>query len=156
MPMLTGDQDFCCYRDQLRAVPSQLTAFLVKKHYLHATQLLVSALSLGEGSLEGVEALREVRTDLQTKKQVSSLHHLPSSSTLMNVSIFFLFSHPTSTADIIQKILTSLCTFLLDSTFCLISVLHTFSDTRPFKLFIIIYLVKNFPTFFELTSSLCL
>lgn len=55
--------------DQLRAVPSQLTAFLAKKHYLHATQLLVSALSLGEGSLEGVEALREVRTDLQTKKQ---------------------------------------------------------------------------------------
>ncbi|PNF38735.1 Exocyst complex component 4 [Cryptotermes secundus] len=55
--------------DQLREVPSQLTAFLDKKHYLHATQLLVSALCLGEGSLEGVEALREVRTDLQTKKQ---------------------------------------------------------------------------------------
>jgi exocyst complex component 4 len=57
-------------------VPSQLTAFLAKKHYLHATQLLVSALCLGEGSLEGVEALREVRTDLQSKKQVGSLCHL--------------------------------------------------------------------------------
>ncbi|XP_069698515.1 exocyst complex component 4 isoform X1 [Periplaneta americana] len=55
--------------DQLREVPAQLGAYLAKKHYLHATQLLVSALSLGEGSLEGVEALREVRTDLQAKKQ---------------------------------------------------------------------------------------
>jgi hypothetical protein len=61
---------FFCNRDQLREVPAQLTAFLTKKHYLHATQLLVSALSLGNGSLEGVEALREVRTDLQAKKQV--------------------------------------------------------------------------------------
>jgi len=99
MPMLTGDQDFCCYRDQLRAVPSQLTAFLTKKHYLHATQLLVSALSLGEGSLEGVEALREVRTDLQTKKQVSSLHHLP----LQMYAYSSCFSsHFPSTADIIR------------------------------------------------------
>ena len=40
-----------------------------KKHYLHATQLLVSALVKGDGVLEGVEALREVRTELETKKQ---------------------------------------------------------------------------------------
>ena len=59
--------------DQLREVPAQLGAYLAKKHYLHATQLLVCALSLGEGSLEGVEALREVRTDLQAKKQVHLL-----------------------------------------------------------------------------------
>jgi len=96
MPALTGDQEFCCYRDQLRAVPSQLTAFLARKLYLHATQLLVSALSLGEGNLEGVEALREVRTDLQAKKQVSSLYHLPSSSTLMNISLFLQFLIPLS------------------------------------------------------------
>ncbi|GLH06245.1 Exocyst complex component 4 [Gryllus bimaculatus] len=55
--------------DQLREVPAKLTSFLNKKHYLHATQLLVSALTLGEGGLEGVEALREVRADLQSKKQ---------------------------------------------------------------------------------------
>nr|CAD7403523.1 unnamed protein product [Timema cristinae] len=55
--------------DELREVPSQLTGYLAKKHYLHATQQLVSALSLGEGSLEGVEALREVRVELQMKKQ---------------------------------------------------------------------------------------
>lgn len=30
----------------------------------------MSALSLGDGNLEGVEALREVRTELQAKKQI--------------------------------------------------------------------------------------
>ncbi|XP_015108792.1 exocyst complex component 4 [Diachasma alloeum] len=55
--------------DQLREVPSRLTHYLNKKLYLHATQLLVSALSMGDGSLEGVEALREVRLELETKKQ---------------------------------------------------------------------------------------
>ena len=36
---------------------------------MHATQLLVSSLSMREGALEGVEALREVRTELETKEQ---------------------------------------------------------------------------------------
>ncbi|XP_063222641.1 exocyst complex component 4 [Bacillus rossius redtenbacheri] len=55
--------------DHLREVPGQLEVYLARKHYLHATQLLVSALTLGDGSLEGVDALREVRSDLQAKKQ---------------------------------------------------------------------------------------
>ncbi|KAK0167148.1 hypothetical protein PV327_004582 [Microctonus hyperodae] len=55
--------------DQLREVPAKLTYYLNKKLYLHATQLLVTALSMGEGCLEGVEALREVKTELETKKQ---------------------------------------------------------------------------------------
>lgn len=63
-------QNIFLFSDQLREVPAQFVAFLSKKHYLHATQLLVSALSLGEGNLEGVEALREVRADLQQKKEV--------------------------------------------------------------------------------------
>lgn len=53
----------------LREVPLQLNVYLEKKLYLHATQLLVSSLSTGEGVLEGVEALREVRTELEVKKQ---------------------------------------------------------------------------------------
>lgn len=57
------------FRDQLKEVPVKLSNYLEKKHYLHATQLLVSALSMGDGVLEGVEALREVRTELETKKQ---------------------------------------------------------------------------------------
>ncbi|XP_049784437.1 exocyst complex component 4 isoform X1 [Schistocerca cancellata] len=56
--------------DQLREVPSKLEMHLSKKHYLHATRLLVSALSMGEGDLEGVEALREVRMELQSKKEI--------------------------------------------------------------------------------------
>ncbi|OXU21806.1 hypothetical protein TSAR_005060 [Trichomalopsis sarcophagae] len=55
--------------DQLKEMPIKLSNYLEKKHYLHATQLLVSALSMGDGVLEGVEALREVRTELETKKQ---------------------------------------------------------------------------------------
>jgi len=51
-------------------VPSQLSNFLAKKHYLHATQLLVSALALSEGNLDGVEALTELKAELQSKKQV--------------------------------------------------------------------------------------
>lgn len=71
------DDSFYCpqkknffFSDQLREVPSQLAIFLSNKQYLHATQLLMSALSLGNGNLDGVEALREVRTELQTKKQL--------------------------------------------------------------------------------------
>ncbi|KAH0550385.1 exocyst complex component 4 [Cotesia glomerata] len=55
--------------DQLKEVPAKLSNYLNKKLYLHATQLLVSALSMGDGSLEGVEALREVKTELEAKKQ---------------------------------------------------------------------------------------
>ena len=57
-------------RDQVREVPSQLEIFLSKKQYLNATQLLTTTLSLGDGNLAGIEALREVRTELQTKKQI--------------------------------------------------------------------------------------
>lgn len=53
----------------MKEVPAKLSNYLQKKHYLHATQMLVNALSLGDGVLEGVEALREVKTDLETKKQ---------------------------------------------------------------------------------------
>ncbi|XP_033211207.1 exocyst complex component 4 isoform X2 [Belonocnema kinseyi] len=55
--------------DKLREVPSRLNNYLEKKLYLHATQLLVSSLYMGEGALESVEALREVRTELEIKKQ---------------------------------------------------------------------------------------
>ncbi|XP_071448510.1 exocyst complex component 4 [Hetaerina americana] len=55
--------------DKLIEVPNQLEKFVAKKHYLHATKLLVSAISTGEGTLQGVEALREVRAELKTKKE---------------------------------------------------------------------------------------
>lgn len=63
-------------------MPSQLGIFLSKKQYLNATQLLTTTLSLGDGNLAGIEALREVRTELQTKKQILY-------NKLMEVLIFF-------------------------------------------------------------------
>lgn len=57
-------------RSQIKEVPAQLSGHLAKKHYLHATQVLVSALALGGSTLENVEALKELRTLLQTSKQV--------------------------------------------------------------------------------------
>lgn len=53
----------------MNEVPSQLTAYLHKKHYLHATKLLVNAMSLGKSTLDGVEGLRELATELETKKK---------------------------------------------------------------------------------------
>jgi hypothetical protein len=96
-------------------VPAQLAAFLTKKHYLHATQLLVSALSLGDGSLEGVEALREVRTDLRAKKQVcvSAVFFLWCPSVPYKEMLWQHFlsihCHFTFQAQFIQKIFISLC-----------------------------------------------
>ncbi|KAF7995170.1 hypothetical protein HCN44_004642 [Aphidius gifuensis] len=55
--------------DRLKNIPSQLNYYLNKKLYLHATQLIVSAQSIGNGSLEEVEALREVKNELDTHKQ---------------------------------------------------------------------------------------
>ncbi|XP_034951253.1 exocyst complex component 4 [Chelonus insularis] len=55
--------------EQLKEVPSKFSNYLNKKLYLHATQLLVSALTMGDGSLEGVEALRELKMELEMKKQ---------------------------------------------------------------------------------------
>lgn len=49
-------------------------SYLSKKHYLHATNLIVSTLALGEGDLAGVEALKELKSELNSKKQVCQHH----------------------------------------------------------------------------------
>lgn len=51
-------------------VPNQLNVYMSKKQYLHATELLVEAVSLGKGSLEGVEGLKELSQELEVKKEV--------------------------------------------------------------------------------------
>ncbi|RMX41243.1 hypothetical protein pdam_00012384 [Pocillopora damicornis] len=56
--------------DQVKNVPEQIEKYKKKKYYLHATELLVSTVSLLEGSLSGVEALRHLRLDLQSRKKV--------------------------------------------------------------------------------------
>ncbi|XP_014206548.1 exocyst complex component 4 [Copidosoma floridanum] len=55
--------------DQLKEIPSKLSTHLEKKHYLHATQMVVTAISLSGGVLGEVEGLREVRADIEIKKQ---------------------------------------------------------------------------------------
>ncbi|XP_067118263.1 exocyst complex component 4 [Centruroides vittatus] len=55
--------------ESLMEVPEKLEGYMSKKHYLHATQLLVSSVSLLEGTLEGVDALKDVKSELIMKKE---------------------------------------------------------------------------------------
>uniref|UniRef100_A0A1Y1MN82 Exocyst complex component Sec8 n=1 Tax=Photinus pyralis TaxID=7054 RepID=A0A1Y1MN82_PHOPY len=55
--------------EKMIEVPNQLTNYLAKKHYLHATELLVRAVSLGKRSLDGVEGLKELSQELESKKE---------------------------------------------------------------------------------------
>lgn len=54
--------------EQLKEVPSKLAVLLSNREYLQGTQLLVAALNIGNGALEGVEALRELKNELYGKK----------------------------------------------------------------------------------------
>ncbi|EAT42267.1 AAEL006185-PA [Aedes aegypti] len=55
--------------NELRKTPQQLAAFMAKKHYLHATKLLMSAVEATEGPLKDVEGLHDLRQDFQNKRQ---------------------------------------------------------------------------------------
>ncbi|XP_062562574.1 exocyst complex component 4 isoform X1 [Armigeres subalbatus] len=55
--------------NELRKTPQQLAAFMAKKHYLHATKLLMSAVEATEGPLKDVEGLHDLRLDFQNKRQ---------------------------------------------------------------------------------------
>ncbi|CAH1277328.1 EXOC4 [Branchiostoma lanceolatum] len=55
--------------ENVKQTPEKLDEYMAKKHYLHATELLVSAVASLEGTLSGVEALRDVRAELQNKKE---------------------------------------------------------------------------------------
>lgn len=46
-------------------------AYVSRKHYLHATQLLVTSLTRLRTDLKKVEALKDVNTDLLSRKEVS-------------------------------------------------------------------------------------
>lgn len=55
--------------EQMNEVPNKLTTFFANKHYLHATQLLVKAVTLGSNNLQGVEGISELRSELEQKRQ---------------------------------------------------------------------------------------
>ncbi|XP_058822636.1 exocyst complex component 4-like isoform X2 [Topomyia yanbarensis] len=55
--------------NELRRTPQQLASFMGKKHYLHATKLLMSAIEVTEGPLKDVEGLNDLRQDFENKRQ---------------------------------------------------------------------------------------
>ncbi|XP_060578510.1 exocyst complex component 4-like [Ruditapes philippinarum] len=55
--------------EQVKAVPDKLDNFLAKKHYLHATDLIVSAVAKLESNLSGVEALRDLKVEILARKE---------------------------------------------------------------------------------------
>lgn len=67
--------------ESIKDVPEKVEKFKQKKHYLHATELLASAVNTMKGDLEGIDGLKEVGNELQVKKQnlqntlVEALHH---------------------------------------------------------------------------------
>lgn len=54
--------------DELRKVPSKVQSYTNKRHYLHATQVLVKAIDLSNGRLRDVEGLSDLRHDLDNRK----------------------------------------------------------------------------------------
>jgi exocyst complex component 4 len=56
--------------NDLQKISSQINGHLSKKHYLHATKTLVTALKISEGQLKGVEGLNDLRNDFSNKKQM--------------------------------------------------------------------------------------
>lgn len=56
------------FSDELRKVPAKVQSYANKRHYLHATKVLVKAIDLGNGRLRDVEGLSDLRQDLDGRK----------------------------------------------------------------------------------------
>uniref|UniRef100_A0A4W3IQQ7 Exocyst complex component Sec8 n=1 Tax=Callorhinchus milii TaxID=7868 RepID=A0A4W3IQQ7_CALMI len=54
--------------ENIKQVPQKLERFMASKHYLHATDMLVSAVDSLEGQLLQVEGLSDLRLELHSKK----------------------------------------------------------------------------------------
>uniref|UniRef100_A0A671Z1Z9 Exocyst complex component Sec8 n=1 Tax=Sparus aurata TaxID=8175 RepID=A0A671Z1Z9_SPAAU len=54
--------------ESIKQVPQRLEAYMASKHYLHATDMLVSAVESLEGPLLQVEGLGDLRLELHSKK----------------------------------------------------------------------------------------
>ncbi|XP_025095022.1 exocyst complex component 4-like isoform X4 [Pomacea canaliculata] len=55
--------------EQIKEVPDKMDNFIAKKHYLHATDLIVQAVAKLEGPLAGVDALRDLKVELISRKE---------------------------------------------------------------------------------------
>uniref|UniRef100_A0A3B3ZG58 Exocyst complex component Sec8 n=1 Tax=Periophthalmus magnuspinnatus TaxID=409849 RepID=A0A3B3ZG58_9GOBI len=54
--------------ESIKQVPQKLEAYMASKHYLHATDMLVSAVDSLDGDLVQVEGLSDLRLELHSKK----------------------------------------------------------------------------------------
>lgn len=86
---------FLFLSNSLQKVPSVISSYISKKHYLHAAKELTSAIALGDGPLREVDGLHELRIDLDLRKNqlysklIEELSkHLYQSSTLDALSSF--------------------------------------------------------------------
>lgn len=59
-------------RESLKDVPDQITENINRKEYLKAAQLIVEAKENLAGPLSNVDALKEVRSDLEAREEVFS------------------------------------------------------------------------------------
>ncbi|KAG5870693.1 hypothetical protein JTB14_003891 [Gonioctena quinquepunctata] len=55
--------------EKMNKVPNCLSLHMERKQYLNATMLLVDAVCLGKGMLEGVETLKDLSLELEQKKE---------------------------------------------------------------------------------------
>ncbi|RZC35473.1 exocyst complex component 4 [Asbolus verrucosus] len=55
--------------EKMSEVPDRLANYMSHKQYLHATELLVEAVTLGKNTLDGVESLKELSRELEQKKE---------------------------------------------------------------------------------------
>lgn len=59
---------FSHFSDELRKTPQRVLTYMNKRHYLHATKVLMQAIDLSNGRLRDVEGLSELRQDLNTRR----------------------------------------------------------------------------------------
>uniref|UniRef100_A0A2C9LZQ8 Exocyst complex component Sec8 n=1 Tax=Biomphalaria glabrata TaxID=6526 RepID=A0A2C9LZQ8_BIOGL len=55
--------------EQIKEVQDKMNTYIANKHYLHATDMIVQAVAMLEGPLYGVDALRELKSDLINIKE---------------------------------------------------------------------------------------
>ncbi len=58
--------------ESLKDIPDEIHSNIMRKNYLAAAQLVVKAKENLQGPLMSVDALKEVRSNLETKQEVSS------------------------------------------------------------------------------------
>jgi len=62
---------FYCSSEKVRSGSDLFTKLLNKKHYVQAVETLMNCLNGWNESLDKIEGLKEVKEDLNLKKQVS-------------------------------------------------------------------------------------